>query len=129
MFPFTQLVSTKTSGCAYAAIVLRSGLSEVLHRYIPSAYRYSYPTWAGATENRTPDWTPISSRPDCYICRVLSNSWVSNHELGGSAGAVAPVLRRRNHARLLEISRSDWLRWDVARGIRIRRGVHRRYGG
>src|SRR5437867_12842780 len=26
-------------------------------------------------------------------------------------------------------SRSDWLRWDVARGIGIRRGAHRRYGG
>src|SRR5436309_6830237 len=44
MFPFAQLVSTKTSGCAYAAIVLRSGLSEVLHRYIACAYAYSYPT-------------------------------------------------------------------------------------
>src|SRR5438093_7168235 len=25
-------------------------------------------------------------------------------------------------------SRSDWLRWDVARGIGIRRGAHRLYG-
>src|SRR5207247_9579500 len=39
--PFTQLVSTKTSGCAYCAMQRSSGGSEVVRCYITCANDYS----------------------------------------------------------------------------------------
>src|SRR5438093_5194495 len=39
--PFTKLVSTKTSGCAYCAMQRSSGGSEVIRCYITCAKDYS----------------------------------------------------------------------------------------